>query len=89
MTRPRILLADEPTGNLGSRSGDEVMALFQELNRGGNTIILITHSEDIAKHCKRLIRMLDGHVIEDAAVAGQVEAKPVGRAAAQVEVSAQ
>lgn len=89
VTRPRILLADEPTGNLDSKSGDEVMALFQELNRGGNTIILITHSEDIAKHSKRLIRMLDGHVIEDALVENQIIIKPVARPEAGSEAAGQ
>ncbi|MGE5579812.1 MAG: ABC transporter ATP-binding protein [Bacillota bacterium] len=77
VTRPRILLADEPTGNLDSKSGEEVMALFQEINRAGNTIILITHSEDIAKRCKRLIRMLDGRVLEDAPVVRQAEATAI------------
>ena len=98
VTHPRILMADEPTGNLDSKSGEEVMALFQEINRAGNTIIVITHSEDIAKYCKRLIRMLDGHVLEDAPVVDQIIINPppradegvgtAGQAAPKVEVTA-
>ncbi len=62
---PSILLADEPTGNLDSRTGDEIMALFDRLNEGGNTIILVTHEEDIAAHAKRVVRLRDGRVLED------------------------
>lgn len=68
VTEPRILLADEPTGNLDSKSGQEVMALFQDLNRSGHTIIVVTHSEEIAKQCRRVVRMRDGYIIDDAPV---------------------
>jgi putative ABC transport system ATP-binding protein len=62
---PSILLADEPTGNLDSQTGTEIMALFDELNSRGNTIILVTHEEDIAAHARRIVRLRDGKVRED------------------------
>jgi putative ABC transport system ATP-binding protein len=66
VNRPSILLADEPTGNLDSRTSSEMMALFDELNRAGNTIVLVTHEEDIAAHASRVVRLLDGRVVSDA-----------------------
>ena len=63
-TDPAILLADEPTGNLDSKTGDDIMALFHELHRAGDTIVLITHNEDIAKQAQRRIRIMDGRVTE-------------------------
>ena len=65
VNNPSILLADEPTGNLDSRTGEEIMALFDRLNASGNTIILVTHEEDIAAHAKRVVRLRDGRVLED------------------------
>jgi putative ABC transport system ATP-binding protein len=62
---PSILLADEPTGNLDSRTGEEIMTLFDLLNQGGNTIVLVTHEEDIARHAQRVIRLRDGHVVDE------------------------
>jgi len=62
---PSILLADEPTGNLDSQTGAEIMALFDELNSRGNTIILVTHEEDIAAHARRIVRLRDGKIRED------------------------
>lgn len=63
-TNPSILLADEPTGNLDSKTGEDIMELFHELHGGGATIVLITHNEDIAKQAERCIRIMDGRVSE-------------------------
>ncbi|HET6427734.1 MAG TPA: ABC transporter ATP-binding protein [Phycisphaerae bacterium] len=65
IVNPRILLADEPTGNLDSRTSAEILGLFDELHRQGQTIIMVTHEEDIARHAHRVIRMLDGRVQSD------------------------
>ena len=65
VTKPAIILADEPTGNLDSKTGEEIMALFEEIHRQGNTIILVTHEEDIAKHARRVVRLRDGLVERD------------------------
>jgi putative ABC transport system ATP-binding protein len=65
MNRPAILLADEPTGNLDTRTSEEVMTLFQELNDGGMTVVLITHEADIARHAKRAVHMRDGKILTD------------------------
>ncbi len=62
---PSILLADEPTGNLDSRTSAEIMELFNQLNAAGNTLIVVTHEEDIAAHARRVVRLLDGKVVED------------------------
>jgi len=62
---PSILLADEPTGNLDSRTSAEIMELFNELNAAGNTLIVVTHEEDIAAHARRVVRLLDGKIVED------------------------
>jgi putative ABC transport system ATP-binding protein len=66
---PSIILADEPTGNLDSRTGEDIMTLFHEIYKLGNTIILVTHEEYIANHAKRVIRLLDGKVESDKQVA--------------------
>jgi len=65
VNNPAIILADEPTGNLDTRSGEEVMAIFQDLNREGVTIVLVTHEPDIAQHTKRIIHFRDGLLVED------------------------
>ena len=62
---PSIILADEPTGNLDSKTGVEIMKIFHRLWLAGHTIILVTHEEDIANNAKRVIRLLDGHIIDD------------------------
>jgi len=62
---PRLILADEPTGNLDSQTSEEIMALFEKLNHEGITIVLVTHEEDIARHAKRKVRFLDGRIISD------------------------
>jgi putative ABC transport system ATP-binding protein len=63
-TDPAILLADEPTGNLDSKTGEDIMALFRELHEAGDTIIVITHNEEIARQAQRRIHIMDGHVTE-------------------------
>jgi putative ABC transport system ATP-binding protein len=64
---PSLLLADEPTGNLDSRTSDDIMRLFGELNRDGQTILMVTHEDEIAAHAGRLIRMRDGRIEHDSA----------------------
>ncbi len=66
VTRPSIILADEPTGNLDSKTGQEIMALFQHLWEQGNTVIVVTHEEDIARHTHRIVRLRDGLIESDA-----------------------
>ena len=68
VNNPSILLADEPTGNLDSKTGVEIMALFERLHSGGNTIILVTHEADIAAHAHRVIHIRDGQVEKDVEV---------------------
>ena len=65
VNRPSIILADEPTGNLDSKTSYEIMALFDEIHKNGNTIILVTHEEDIAQHAHRIIRLKDGNIESD------------------------
>jgi len=65
VNRPSIILADEPTGNLDSRTGEEIMQLFDQLYEQGNTIIVVTHEEDIARHARRAIRLHDGLIESD------------------------
>lgn len=64
VTQPSLLLADEPTGNLDSATTRDIMQLFDELQRGGNTIVMVTHEPDIARHCQRVVRMHDGKISE-------------------------
>ena len=68
VNHPSILLADEPTGNLDSRTGEEIMALFEDLYEQGHTIIVVTHEEDIARHARRVVRLRDGLIESDGPV---------------------
>ena len=65
VTKPAIILADEPTGNLDSKTSEEIMVLFGEIHRNGNTVIVVTHEEDIAKHAHRIVKLKDGMVEGD------------------------
>jgi putative ABC transport system ATP-binding protein len=68
VTRPSIILADEPTGNLDSQTGVEILALFEDLYEQGNTMIVVTHEEEIARHARRIVRLRDGLIESDAAI---------------------
>lgn len=68
VNNPSILLADEPTGNLDTKTGEEIMMLFEELYRLGNTILIVTHEDDIAEHARRIIRLRDGKIESDTQV---------------------
>jgi putative ABC transport system ATP-binding protein len=68
VTRPSIILADEPTGNLDSKTGEEIMLLFERIYNEGNTIVLVTHEEDIARNARRIVRLRDGHIESDTIV---------------------
>ena len=72
---PGMILGDEPTGNLDTRTSEEIMALFQDLHAEGKTVILVTHEEDIASHTQRIIRFRDGHIVSDQRVADPVDAR--------------
>jgi len=82
ITDPPIILADEPTGNLDSRTSEEVMSIFQELNDQGETVLLITHESDIARHAKRIVVLRDGKIVSDEPVqqVRTVAAKPAAAA---------
>ncbi|MCX6784195.1 MAG: ABC transporter ATP-binding protein [candidate division WWE3 bacterium] len=72
---PAILLADEPTGNIATAQADEIMAIFQELNDAGHTIVMITHEPDIAEHAKRIVHIRDGHIALDSSQHQQRQVK--------------
>ena len=65
INRPSIILADEPTGNLDSKTGEEIMQIFRDLSNAGNTIILVTHEQYIAEHAARIVKLLDGRIASD------------------------
>ena len=75
INEPKLMLADEPTGNLDTKTSEEVMAVFQHLNEQGKTVVLITHEPDIAEYAKRVVVFRDGKVVEDRPVASRREAR--------------
>ncbi|MGC8834310.1 MAG: ABC transporter ATP-binding protein [Armatimonadota bacterium] len=77
VNRPSVILADEPTGALDTRTGEEIMAIFQSLHRQGATIIVVTHEHDIARHCERIIRFRDGLVVSNEQVEHPIDALEV------------
>ena len=77
VNNPSIIMADEPTGNLDSRSGEEIMGIFQELNREGVTIILVTHEPEIAKHTQRILYFRDGKLKDDQTISEPLKAKDI------------
>src|SRR5262245_56177913 len=77
VNRPSIILADEPTGNLDTRTGDEIMAAFEAIWRQGNTVILVTHEPDVAEHARRIVRMRDGRIESDALNPNPKSAQPL------------
>lgn len=74
MNHPRLILADEPTGNLDTRSSEEIMEIFHNLNREGITVVMVTHEEDIAAHARRRVRFRDGLIVADERGEGKVTA---------------
>ena len=85
VNKPAIILADEPTGNLASDQSEEIMALFQELNDSGITIVMITHEPDIGDHAKRIIRVKDGRVVADDPVRERLFAREVLKTMPQLD----
>ena len=65
VNKPSLLLADEPTGNLDTRTGAEILELFERLHSSGNTLVVVTHEEQVARHARRIIRIRDGLVASD------------------------
>ena len=74
INEPKLILADEPTGNLDTKTSEEVIAVFQHLNEQGKTVVLITHEPDIAEYAKRIVVFRDGKLVEDHAVANRRKA---------------
>jgi putative ABC transport system ATP-binding protein len=77
VTNPALILADEPTGNLDTRSSEEIMALLQSLNDEGRTLVLVTHEHDIGQHAHRIVRLRDGLIVSDEAVEHPLDARQV------------
>ena len=75
VNKPAIFLADEPTGNLDTQSGEEIMAIFQELHREGSTILLVTHEREIGQHSQRILHFRDGRLVKDEPVVNSIDAR--------------
>ncbi len=86
VNEPVLILADEPTGNLDSRTSEEIMALFQDLNEQGKTVMVVTHEHDIANHCKRIILFKDGRIVSDQPVENPTNAHEVLKAMPDIDV---
>ncbi len=84
---PVMILGDEPTGNLDSRTSEEIMALFQDLNKDGKTVVIVTHEDDIAHHCRRIIRFRDGVIQADEVVENPVDARARANANRQTDAA--
>src|SRR5262249_59039586 len=83
---PRLILADEPTGNLSSVQSEEIMQIFQEMNEDGRTVVMVPHEPDIGQHCRRMVQIRDGRVVEDEPVRHRLWAADVlARMAAERE----
>lgn len=76
-SEPRLILADEPTGNLATLQSEEIMEIFQQLNDEGSTIVMVTHENDIGQHCKRIVHVRDGQVVDDEPVRHRLNATDV------------
>ena len=74
VNEPSLLMADEPTGALDTKTGEEIMALFQDLHREGKTLVVVTHEDDIARHCERIVRFKDGEIVSDEPVRDRIVA---------------
>jgi putative ABC transport system ATP-binding protein len=77
VNNPVMILGDEPTGNLDTRTSEEIMAIFQDLHSDGKTVILVTHEEEIARHAQRVVRFLDGRIVSDQQIDNRLDARGV------------